>query len=483
MRFYCTYFDSNYLTRGLALHRSLQAHGGDFELIVLCMDDAVEADLRARALPRVRLLPISELIGRYPRLASARGNRTKLEFYFTCTSWLMLHLLPQIPAGQLLTYLDADLYFFSSPEPIYDEIGTASIAITPHRFPPSLAHLERYGRFNVGWVSLRHDHTGLACAADWSEKCAAWCFNRLEGDRYADQKYLDAWAARYPGTVSLAHPGVNAAPWNIKDCLITSHPSGPRINGESLIFYHFHALSDLGRQLFDPGLHRYDASLTPELRDVVYRPYLSLLAPAASGEMPEVLPPVRSDDPRYDLAVFHLLEQLRASELDRATRLESLEENRITAQKALDQAQAATEQTIAYLRLVEADRDAAQHALGQAHAATAQTIDYLKLVEADRDRARAEQQQTIEHFRAEQQQTLNYLKEVEKDSADRLSSIHYYQDKLKTAYADLERNVAYLKTLEAEIAAHAKVSADKDAIIARLAEQLRGATETRPHAS
>ena len=53
---------------------------------------------------------------------------------------------------------------------------------------------------------------GLACAADWADKCAAWCFNQLEPDRYADQKYLDAWTGQFPGTVSLMHPGINAAP-------------------------------------------------------------------------------------------------------------------------------------------------------------------------------------------------------------------------------------------------------------------------------
>ena len=132
MRHYCTYFDANYLTRGLALHGSLVRHGGDFELVVLCMDDAAAADLRRRALPRIRLLPLADLVAAYPALAAARGNRTNLEFYFTCTSWLMRHLLPQVPAGELLTYLDADLYFFAPPAAVYEEIGAASVAITPH---------------------------------------------------------------------------------------------------------------------------------------------------------------------------------------------------------------------------------------------------------------------------------------------------------------------------------------------------------------
>ena len=429
MRLFCTYFDRNYLSRGLALYRSLQAHAVKFELVVLCMDNEVESRLRTQALPHLRILSIDELCQRHALLAAARNNRSKLEFYFTCTSWLMLDLLAQLPAGELLTYLDADLYFYASPEAVFAEIGTGSVAITPHRFPSSLSHLERYGRYNVGWVSLRHDTTGLACVGEWAEKCAAWCYNQLELDRYADQKYLDAWSVRFPGLVSLKAPGVNAAPWNVKDRVFAAGNAGITIDGQPLVFYHFHALVHLGRQLYDPSLHKYDATLSEELRHLVYRPYLQALLAAGErtdGSVPELIPSSDPSDSRNGLAVPHLLEKLQASELDRAVRLTAIEEARAATQKSLD---------------------------------------YLRLVERDRDQARADQEQTVA-----------FLRSVEKDSAERLASIGFYQEKLRTAYEDLERNVKYLKTLEAEIQAHIKVGADKDAIIADLAARLQAAT-------
>ena len=447
MRYFCTYFDANYLTRGLALHRSLVAHAGEFELTVLCMDGATETALRALALPQVRLLPVAELITRYPALAAAQSDRTKLEFYFTCTSWLMQHLLPKLPAGELLTYLDADLYFFSSLQPIYAEIGAAPVAITPHRFPASLAHLERYGKFNVGWVSLRHDATGQACAADWAAKCADWCFNLLETDRYADQKYLDAWTEKFPGTISLQHPGINAAPWNVKDFTFTTGKTGVRINKQPLIFYHFHALSHLGRHLYDPSLYKYDVAVTPGLRELVYQPYLKLLQdPAApAGESPDLLPPARADDPRSELALTHLFAVLQACELDRAARLVGLEKIRQSSQQAIEESRGATKQTIRFLREVEKDRDESQRAMNR--------------------------------FQQDMQQTVAYLREVEADSAERLKSINFLQDKLKTAYADHEHNVAYMQRMDAEIQAHVKIAADRDAVIAGLNERLRAATE------
>jgi GT2 family glycosyltransferase len=440
MRHFCTLFDENYLTRGLALHRSLQAHAGKFELTVLCLDQAVEKALRAAKLPGVRLLPVAELAAKYPALAAARADRSKLEFYFTCTPWLMRHRLAELPKGELLTYLDADVYFFSSPETVFKAIGPASVAITPHHFPASLSHLERYGKFNVGWVSFRHDPTGLACAADWAGKCAEWCLNLLEADRYADQKYLDAWAGKFPGTVSLDSPGINAAPWNIKDAVITAGKNGPLVNEQPLVFYHFHALNALGRQLFDPGLHKYDAVLTAGLRELVYQPYLRDLtgAATAANEAPDLVPLARADDPRSALAQAHLLGILRASELDRAARLVAIEQNHADALRAITEARDATKQTVRYLREVEKDRD-------QANINTSKTVAYLQ--------------------------------EVEKDRTERLSSITFLQDKLKQAYADHEHNVEYMKGLESAHQAQVKISAERETVIHGLVEQLRVAQQ------
>lgn len=104
-------------------------------------------------------------------------------------------------------------------------------------------------------------------------------------------------------------------------------------------------------------------------------------------------------------------------------------------------------------------------------------LDRLTLWQERRNTPTERLTQQILGSQAALDQTVAYLRTVEKDCADRLASIHYYQDKLKTAYSDLDRNVAYLKTLEAEIAAHIKIAAERDAIIADLNERLRVATE------
>ncbi len=446
MRYFCTYLDSTGLPRGLALHQSLLAHAGKFELVVLCLDEAVETGLRKKSLAHARLLPLTELTAKNPALAAARSDRTAEEFHLTCKSWLLQHLLPSIPAGELLTYLDSDLYFFGSPEPVYKEIGTASIAITPHRYAAALVHLQRYGKFDAGWVSLRHDVTGLACAADWAAKCATWCFKVPEPLRYAEQKYLDTWAQRFGNTVSLTHPGVNAAPWNITGAGLAASKQGLLVRKQPLVCFHFSGLIHLGRQLYDAGLHRYGTAPWPVLREHVYLPYLRILTVGgtAGTDEPDLLPPTRADDPRCSLGLTHLLSHLQTAEPERARRLLGIDELRAATTRAAEESRAAV-------------REARQ--------ATKR-----RLVE-------------IAEIKAEAALAEDKFQELLADNTERLKSISFLQEKLKVSYSDLDRNVKYLKTLEAEIAAHVQVAEERDAMIATLTGQLAQQTAVRPQPS
>jgi hypothetical protein len=319
MRYFCTILDSSNLTRGLALHQSLVAHAGRFELIVLCLDGAAEAELRRAKPAHTRLVPLTDLIAKHPDLAAARTDRSETEFRLTCRPWLLRHLLPQLPAGALLTQLDAAVCFFASPDAVFAAIAAASAALCPRRLPSGLAALNRCGRHDAGWVSLRHDATGLACAADWAAQCAAWCFQLVEPGRYAEQKYLDAWPEKYPGTIVLAHPGLNVAPWNLGVAGLARDAKGQlRAGGEPLVSFHFAGLMAIGRGLHDAGLQLYDVELTALIRDELYAPYLRLIAPADA-----------------DLATG-----LRTSEAERAKRVAAVEEIRAAAAAAIETARA-----------------------------------------------------------------------------------------------------------------------------------------------
>lgn len=277
MRHFCTYFDLNYLPRGLALYRSLRQVCPSFRLWILCMDAESRRLLTHLCLPEVRLIALEELEREDPELLAVKASRSRLEYYFTCSPVLPLHVLRCEPTIDLITYLDADLYCFSNVEPIFDELSSYSIGITAHRFPPSLLHLEEYGRYNVGWLMFRNDQQGLECLQSWRRCCLEWCYDRCEDGRFADQKYLDEWPSRFSQTKVLQHAGLNAAPWNLAGTVVTGTLGGLRINGQPLVCFHFHGFKRLWSWLYEPNLGEYHATLSAVVRKGIFEPYLQEL--------------------------------------------------------------------------------------------------------------------------------------------------------------------------------------------------------------
>src|SRR6266498_2768391 len=188
IRDFCTYFDHRYLYRGLALYHSLNQHCASFRLWVLCMDHVSYEALSRLNPPCMRLISLEEFEAGDHGLLQAKQNRTLIEYYFTCTPSLPLFIFRAAPEVNRVTYLDADLFFFSDVDPVFDEIGDRSIAIIGHRFPGHLRHLEETGIFNVGWVSFKRDEHALACLQWWRERCIEWCYDKIEAGRFADQK-------------------------------------------------------------------------------------------------------------------------------------------------------------------------------------------------------------------------------------------------------------------------------------------------------
>jgi hypothetical protein len=286
---FCTYFDQWYLTRGLALYRSLKQHCPSAHLWVLCLDQRCHEILSTLALPDVHLIALPDLEKGDHELADAKSTRTQVEYYFTCTPSLALFVLNENPQVDLITYLDADLYFFSDVTPIFDEIADRSIAIVGHRFPAHLVAFQQYGIYNVGWLSFRRDSHADACLRWWRERCLEWCYYKVEEDRFADQKYLDDWPSRFEGVVVLQHKGVNVGPWNLAGHKIHRDDHGLWVDEQPLICFHFHGLKALLRRVYDPYLEVYTARPARAIRHGIYRPYIQAVA-EASGEVAALRP-------------------------------------------------------------------------------------------------------------------------------------------------------------------------------------------------
>lgn len=273
MHHFCTLFDRNYLFKGISLHRSLMKECKEFTLHVLCMDDITHDVLNRLRLENVALISLVDFED--DEIKRVKPERSVAEYCWTCTPSLPLYVLSQNPGIDLITYLDADIYFFSTPETIFEEFGDQSILIVEHRFADR--HKDRVvnGIYNVEWVSFRRDTNGLACLKRWREQCNEWCFNRLEEGRMGDQKYLDDWQDRFAGVHVLQNIGGGVAPWNFEKYAIEKKDGRIFVDKVPLVFYHFHQfrIFSYDQFFFMPDLYTVERDVPME----IYQPYVSAI--------------------------------------------------------------------------------------------------------------------------------------------------------------------------------------------------------------
>lgn len=276
MRDYCTYFDHRYLPQGLAMHRSLEAVNSDFRLWVLCLDEECFDALDRLGHPHIRPIALAAFEAGDTELLRAKQNRSRVEYYFTCTPSWPLFILNHFQEVDLITYVDADLYFFADPAPLFEEMGNHSIAIIGHRFPEGI-EVDDAGIYNVGWLSFRRSQEAFDCLNWWRERCLEWCYFRKEDGKYADQKYLDDWPTRFSGVAVLEHKGANLAPWNLTRYSLQLRGGKVWVDEQPLIFYHYHGLKQVGKMTYDFYLNEYRVRAEPLLLRRVYAPYIRVL--------------------------------------------------------------------------------------------------------------------------------------------------------------------------------------------------------------
>jgi hypothetical protein len=213
-----------------------------------------------------------------PNVAATRSTRSVIEYYFTCSPAWMLFVLNGESDAEWVTYLDSDLFFFAPPDPIYAEMKGAAFGIIPHRFTQRLTDHRRFGIYNVGWVSVRRRDEGIAALRWWRERCIEWCYDRVEGDRFADQRYLDRLPELFTGVHVIGHLGANLAPWNFADYRMKWRGGSVEIEGQyPLLFFHFYGVKRSGGYYFNS--HRlYHAPFPDLMRQRIYQPYITVLA-------------------------------------------------------------------------------------------------------------------------------------------------------------------------------------------------------------
>lgn len=242
---FCTLFDINFICQGLVIYKSLQETCKEnFTLYIFAFCDKSYKLLNELNLQNVKIISTNELESKIPNLLKVKPTRSKGEYCWTCASATILYCLNEFNLKQC-TYLDADLYFFSNPKVLLDEIGdNDSVLLTEHRYTPCYDQSKTSGIYCVQFMTFKNNQNGLTALNWWVNACIEWCFDRVEDGKFGDQKYLDDWTDRFKGVHILEHLGGGVAPWNVQQYEIYKNDEKIYVKNNKqnvpLIFYHFH---------------------------------------------------------------------------------------------------------------------------------------------------------------------------------------------------------------------------------------------------
>lgn len=238
---FCTYFDSNYLYRGLALYYSIKRLKINFRFWVLCFDNISYNILEKLNHENIYLINLDEFEAEYANLKNIKSSRNKIEYYWTSTPFIIKYILKKNKKINFLTYLDADLLFFSEPSEIYKIYKNKSIYIVPHRFPINIKIKAENdaGKFNVGFMIFKNDENSEMCLEWWSNQCIDWCYDKIEDNKCGDQKYLDEFPKLFDGVQESNEIGIGLGEWNLDNYKIKKKNNLLYVNNEILIVFHF----------------------------------------------------------------------------------------------------------------------------------------------------------------------------------------------------------------------------------------------------
>ena len=273
-KYICTYFDFNFLPRGLALYNSIKRFHNDFVFFVLAFDQETYDYLSN--LQYKNLIPISFKTYNSNFNTNQEKYEDRKQYYFSATPNICLYILDNYPEVDLLLYLDADVFVFNSLNLLYDEVGDASIAFCSHRTHPVFKIVAKnHGKYNVGVNFFRNSKIAKTCLLDWKSDCENWYKGMPDYhlQYFSDQIFLDKWESKYSGIKIIKNIGVNAAPWNAVNYIFSENNEEFYVNDNPLVIYHFSSVKKIKDKKWNCNTIYYFATIKNTLSKI-YKTYI-----------------------------------------------------------------------------------------------------------------------------------------------------------------------------------------------------------------
>ena len=255
---FITYFDKNYLPRGLCLYNSLIKQKINFVLWVVCTDKETYRFFKENNFEHIKTIDLKDIEN--DELLYVKKIRNKTEYFWTITSFCIDYVLNNFVNEDRITYVDADIYFFKDPTSIFDEFEKSKkdVLITKHSYSPELDLSNIAGHFCVQFLIFKKGN-GQEVLKDWGKSCVDSCSIKAKDGKVGDQMYLNEWPQKFNSYIHILESESFAmGPWNAL-----------RYPFSDAIFFHFHGIKIVNNKTLFLGL--YDI---PEKTIInLYKPY------------------------------------------------------------------------------------------------------------------------------------------------------------------------------------------------------------------
>jgi hypothetical protein len=276
-----TLFGLSYMSRGLAMIESIEnTSNAPIKYTVLAMDDSTFQFLKTLKISNLHVLHLRDFADlEFQSLIKVRPFR---ELCWTAASCLVRNVFKTDEESDFIIYVDSDCYFYSNIlEMTTNWENESNIFVHEHRYSP-LRELweDSAGRFNVGVVGFRGKSVeAWKCLERWRLQVLAVCELNPDKGLCGDQTYLNEWPGLYPGLQIMKSAGEGAAPWNVEPLLALRNKDSISVDGQKLIFYHFHSLRlGVNKKLRILSIRlAFGYSIPISFRKFVYGPYLKHL--------------------------------------------------------------------------------------------------------------------------------------------------------------------------------------------------------------
>lgn len=232
----CTISTYTYLPKVEVLYQSLKDNT-HFDFYCLVIDEDVIDNKNSRihylSLRDIKEYISSSIYTKYKNDALRWGAKTLLMQFLIAKGF------------EKIVYVDNDIYFYESPNAIFERLEEKSFLLTPHFYQAIPNNHERWfeanfrvGLYNAGFIACTSESLNIL---KWWQTCCEYNIKkRLQRGLFDDQKYLDLVPVLFDNVEVVKNRNWNMAGWNDLefDQIQTYDP-----NGFKPLFVHFTRLT------------------------------------------------------------------------------------------------------------------------------------------------------------------------------------------------------------------------------------------------